>query len=126
MWDWGLRQTARLPAWVQVGFGIFLFWPCIVLPRWRLFLGLGVLTAGGLTVARWYYAVDDLSWGTIAALSTIHMWFPIVILGPVTLPYTLFAGLLMSAIYRYERRLRREADSVARSAPAADADSRSK
>lgn len=104
MWDWGVRQIARLPLWVQLAFGIFLFWPCVVVPRWRLFVGLSVLTAAGLSAARWYYAVDELDGGTIAALSTIHVWFPVVILAPITLPYTLFAGVLVSAIIRHQRR----------------------
>ena len=45
LWDWGMRQSARLPAWAQVAFGLFLVWPCIVIPRWRLCLGLSVLAA---------------------------------------------------------------------------------
>lgn len=104
MWDWGLRQIARLPAWAMWTFGVFLFWPCIVVPRWRLFLALGLLTATGLSVARWYYGVEDLTWGTIAALSTIHVWFPLVILGPISLPYALFAALVLLAVVRYQRR----------------------
>jgi hypothetical protein len=96
-----VRQSARLPAWAQVAFGLFLFWPCVVVPRWRLFLGLGALTAAGLSAARWYYDVDDLTWGTIAALSTSHVWFPLVILGPLLLPYTLLAGLLVLAADRH-------------------------
>jgi hypothetical protein len=94
-WDWGMRQSARLPTWAQVAFGVFLAWPCVVVPRWRLFLGLGALTSAGLSAARGYYGVDELTWGTIAALSTIHLWFPIVVLAPVLLPYTLLAGLLV-------------------------------
>jgi hypothetical protein len=104
MWDWGMRQSARLPTWAQVAFGLFLFWPCIVVPRWRLFLGLGVLTAVGLSAARVYYGVDDLTWGTIAALSTSPVWFPILILAPVLLPYTLCVGLLVFAADRQRRR----------------------
>jgi hypothetical protein len=111
MWDWGLRQIGRLPAWAIWTFGVFLFWPCIVVPRWRLFLGLSVLTAAGLAAARWYYGVDELSWGAIAALSTIHVWFPLVILGPITLPYFLLAGLLLQAIaWRQRRGQRQEAE----------------
>jgi hypothetical protein len=96
MWDWGMRQAGRLPEGAQFAFGPFLFWPCVVVSRWRLFLGLGVLTAAGLSVARWQFQMgDDLDWGSLAGLSTIHIWFPVVILGPVLLPYTLLAGLLV-------------------------------
>jgi hypothetical protein len=101
LWTWGVRQSARLPAWAQVAFGLFLFWPCVVVPRWRLFLGLGALTAAGLSAARWYYELDDLSWGNIAALSTSHVWFPLLILGPLLLPYTLLAGLLVLVAERH-------------------------
>jgi hypothetical protein len=94
MGNWGTRQSARLPKWAQVAFCLFLFWPCVVVPRWRLCLGLSVLTAAGLSVARLCYRVDDLSWGTIAALSTGHVWFPIVVIGPGLLPLTLFLGLV--------------------------------
>jgi hypothetical protein len=107
MWDWGMRQSGRLPAWAQVAFGIFLFWPCVVVPRWRLFLGLGALTAAGLSAARWYYGVDDLSWGTIAALSTTHVWFPLVIIARLMLPYTVFAGLLVLVADWHQRRSQR-------------------
>ena len=109
MWNWGMRQNARLPAWAQLAFGIFLFWPCVVVPRWRLFLGLSALTAVGLSAARWYYGIDDLDWGTIAGLSTIHVWFPLVILGPILLPYTLLAGLLVLVTECHQRRGKRPA-----------------
>jgi hypothetical protein len=49
-------------------------------------------------------APDDLTWGTITALSTIHVWFPLVILAPLMLPYTLFAGLLVLAADWHQRR----------------------
>jgi hypothetical protein len=121
MWDWGLRQIERLPAWAMWTFGVFLFWPCIVVPRWRLFLGLSVLTAAGLSAARWYYSVDELSWGTIAALSTIHVWFPLVILGPISLPYTLSTALVLLAVDWYQRRGERpEAEPGAAPDPARD------
>src|SRR5262245_51213987 len=107
MWAWGVRQIARLPTWAQLAFGIFLFWPCVVVPRWRLFVGLSVLTAAGLSAARWYFQVDELDWGTVAALSTAHVWFPVVILGPLALPYTLFGGLLLQAIAWHQRRSQR-------------------
>jgi hypothetical protein len=110
-----MRQSARLPTWAQVTFGLFLTWPCVVVPRWRLFVGLGVLTAAGLWAARWWYQVDELSWGTIAALSTIHIWFPLVVLAPLLLPYTLFAGLLALAVERRHRRREQEAGPTQRS-----------
>jgi hypothetical protein len=107
LWDWGLRQSARLPRWAQFTFCIFLAWPCVVVPRWRLFLGLSALTAAGLSAARWYYRIDDLDWGAIAALSTIHIWWPIVIPGTVLLPYTLLVGLMvLIADWRRRRRER--------------------
>jgi hypothetical protein len=99
-----MRQAARLPAWARMALCMFWVWPCVVVPRWRLFLGLGVLTAAGLTAARWYYEVDDLTWGAIAGLSTIHVWFPLVILAPLMLPYTLLAGLLLLAADWHRRR----------------------
>jgi hypothetical protein len=102
-----MRRSARLPAWAQVAFGLFLFWPCVVVPRWRLCLGLSVLAAAGLSAARWCYGIDDLNWGTIAALSTSHLWFPLVILGPILLPYTLLAGLLVLVTQWHQRRGRR-------------------
>jgi hypothetical protein len=104
-----MRQSARLPTWAQVTFGLFLTWPCVVVPRWRLFVGLGVLTAGGLSAARWWYQVDELSWGTIAALSTSHVWFPLVVLAPLLLPYTLLAGLLALVVGWRQRRDEQEA-----------------
>jgi hypothetical protein len=104
MWEWGTRQSARLPPWVRVTFAVFLAWPCVVVPRWRLFLGLCLLAAAGLSGIRSYYVVDDLDWGTIAALSTIHVWFPLVIIAPLMLPYTLLAGLLVLAFSRHPRR----------------------
>jgi hypothetical protein len=67
-----MRQSARLPTWAQVTFAVFLMWPCVVVPRWRLFGGLGILTAAGLWVAQWWCRVDELSWGVMAGLSTIH------------------------------------------------------
>jgi len=95
LWGWGMRQVARLPAWAHVTFGLFLVWPCVVVPRWRWFVTLGVLTAGGLSGARWGYQVDELDWGTLAALSTIHTWFPLLVRAPLVLPYTSLAGLLV-------------------------------
>ena len=104
MWDWGMRQAGRLRVWAQFTFALFLFWPCIVVPRWRLFLGLSVPTAVGPSAARWQYQLgDDLDWGSIAGLSTIHIWFPVVILGPILLPYTLVLGLVVWAIDRHRR-----------------------
>lgn len=104
LWDWGTRQSARLPPWARIAFAVFLCWPCVVVPRWRLFLGLSVLTAAGLSAARWHYDVDDLDWGSIAALSTIHVWFPLVVLAPLMLPYTLVAGILVAAVERHQGR----------------------
>jgi hypothetical protein len=111
-----MRQSARLPMWAQVTFGPFLTWPCIVVPRWRLFVGLGVLTAGALSAARWWYQVDELTWGTIAALSMIHIWFPVLVLAPLLLPYTLLAGLLALAVERRQRRREQEGGSTKHSA----------
>ena len=108
LWHWGRRQIARLPPWARVAFGLFLVWPCIVVPRWRLFLVLGVLTAAGLSAARHHYQMeDDLDWGTIAALSTSHIWFPLVVLGPLAFPYTLLGGLLVLVADWHRRRVGR-------------------
>lgn len=107
LWGWGMRQVARLPAWAQLALGLFLFWPCIVVPRWRLCLGLGALTAAGLFVVRWWYGVEDLDWVTIVALSTAHVWFPVIILAPLLFPYTLLAGLVVLAADLCRRRRER-------------------
>ena len=104
LWEWGMRQSTRLPTWAQVTFAVFLMWPCVVVARWRLFVGLGILTAGGLWVAQWWYHVDEFSWGVVAGLSTIHIWFPVVVLAPLLLPYTLLMGMLALAVERRRRR----------------------
>ena len=74
------------------------------MPRWPPCLGLSALAAAGLSAARWCYGIDDLSWGTIAALSTSHVWFPLVIIAPLMLPYTLLAGLLVLVADWHRRR----------------------
>jgi hypothetical protein len=58
----------------------------------------------GLVTLQWWYGVDELSWWEIAVLSVAHVWFPLLVLAPLLVPYWLAVGLAVRVLKWCDRR----------------------
>jgi hypothetical protein len=95
---------ARLPVWLQWVVAPWFAWLDLFVPRPVTVVGAGVAAAVGLVTLQWWYGVDELRWWEIAVLSTAHVWVPLLVFGPILVPYTLAAGLAFQVLKRCGRR----------------------
>jgi hypothetical protein len=103
-WERGQRMMARLPPWLQVIVAPWFAWLEIIVPRPRVVIAVGVAGAAFLVALQRYYGVNELSWGEITALATAHVWFPLLVMAPVLLPFVLGGFLLWTVVTRMQER----------------------